>query len=218
MDHGILKTGVPRGTVPVQTGSGGTACPRECRAAPPHPAAGAGVARFCVLLHRTAGVGFVAILPAALHDIRPGARLRRQQRLHCVRQQAVIAIHKQDPAAYRPGQTGVAGAGRAAALLRVQHGDPSLPGVLGQNGPAAVGGAVLHRQHLQAASGVLVQDAVQTGAQKALPRCAPARSPTHPPHRPAAAAGRAPRHRTPAFGQMPGARAAKVSSCWSEKR
>ena len=170
MDHGILKTGVPGGEpYPFKQGPAIQLAPGSAGQLHHIQPPGAGVARFCVLLHRTAGVGFVAILPAALHDIRPGTRLRRQQRLHCVRQQAVIAIHKQDPAAHRPGQTGVAGAGRAAALLRVQHGDPSLPGVLGQNGPAAVGGAVLHRQHLQAASGVLVQDAVQTGAQKALP-------------------------------------------------
>ena len=135
MDHGILKTGVPGGEpYPFKQGPAVQLAPGSAGQLHHIQPPGAGVACFCVLLHRTAGVGFVAILPAALHDIRPGTRLCRQQRLHCVRQQVVIAIHKQDPAAHRPGQTGVAGAGRAAALLRVQHGDPSLPSVLGQTG------------------------------------------------------------------------------------
>ena len=117
MDHGILKTSVSGGEpYPFKQGPAVQLAPGSAGQLHHIQPPGAGVARFCVLLHRTAGVGFVAILPAALHDIRPGTRLCRQQRLHCVRQQAVIAIHKQDPAAHRPGQTGVAGAGRAAAV------------------------------------------------------------------------------------------------------
>ena len=96
MDHGILKTGVPGGEpYPFKQGPAVQLAPGSAGQLHHIQPPGAGVARFCVLLHRTAGVGFVAILPAALHDIRTGLLRFLQKRRNRSRQQYIVTVHKQ---------------------------------------------------------------------------------------------------------------------------
>ena len=59
MDHGILKTGVSGGEpYPFKQGPAVQLAPGSAGQLHHIQPPGAGVARFCVLLHRTAGVGF----------------------------------------------------------------------------------------------------------------------------------------------------------------